>query len=128
MNQPPRSDLQVIADGVAAQADPVMSSDGTPIDDTTGGDAVRHTRISAAWLAVAIGLLLGVGLIAFIVQNTRPLEIKFLGASGHVPTAVALLAAAVIGGIIVLVVGISRITQLRLSARRRARRAKNLAG
>ena len=84
----------------------------------------RHTRVSAAWTAVAIAVLLGVALIAFIVQNTQKVQIKFFGASGHIPLVVALLAAAIIGALIVLVVGISRIAQLRLSTRRRSNRTK----
>ena len=83
---------------------------------------LRHTRLSAAWTAVAIAVVLGIALIAFIVQNTRSVEINFFTASGHVPVAVALLAAAVIGALIVLVVGIFRTTQLRMTARRRSNR------
>jgi uncharacterized integral membrane protein len=85
------------------------------------GGGVRHTRISAAWTAVVVAALLGVALIGFIVQNTQTVQIKFFGASGHIPLVVALLAAAIVGTLIVLVVGISRITQLRLSARRRSK-------
>ena len=87
--------------------------------------SVRHTRISAAWTAVAVAALLGVALIVFIVQNTQKVQINFFGASGHVPLVVALLAAAIVGALIVLVAGISRITQLRLSARRRSKRTKD---
>jgi uncharacterized integral membrane protein len=65
-----------------------------------------------------------VALIAFVVQNTQKVQIKFFGASGHIPLVVALLAAAIIGAIIILVAGISRITQLRLSARRRSKLTK----
>jgi uncharacterized integral membrane protein len=83
---------------------------------------VRHTRISAAWTAVAVAALLGVSLIAFIVQNTHSVQIKFFGASGHIPVAVALLAAALAGALVVLGVGISRVAQLRISARRRWKR------
>ena len=92
--------------------------------ETVNGRVPRHTRVSAAWTAVAIGVLLGVALIAFIVQNTQKVQIEFFGASGHIPLVVALLAAAIIGALIVLVVGISRIIQLRLSARRRSSRTK----
>jgi uncharacterized integral membrane protein len=84
--------------------------------------SVRHTRISAAWTAVAIAAVLGVALIAFVVQNTQRVQIKFFGAGGHIPLVVTLLAAAIVGALIVLVVGISRITQLRLSTRRRSKR------
>jgi uncharacterized integral membrane protein len=71
---------------------------------------------------VAVAVVLGVALIAFIVQNTHSVQIKFFGASGHIPVAVALLGAALVGALIVLGVGISRVTQLRLSARRRWKR------
>jgi uncharacterized integral membrane protein len=91
--------------------------------ETVGG--VRHTRMSAVCTATAVAVLLGVVLIALIVQNTQKVQIKFFGASGHIPLVVALLAAAIIGALIVLVVGISRITQLRLSARRRSRGTKH---
>jgi lipopolysaccharide assembly protein A len=91
---------------------------GPPIDSAVKG--VRRTRISRAWTAVAVMVVLGVALIAFLVQNTRSVHIKFFGASGHIPIAVALLAAALIGALIVLGVGIARTTQLRVAARRQA--------
>jgi uncharacterized integral membrane protein len=126
MIPPPGSDLQAIADGMNAQADPPTSPEGSPVD-ATGEDNVRPTRIGVAWAAVALAVVLGVGLIAFIVQNTHSIQIKFFGASGHVPAAAALLIAAVIGGLVVVVVAISRITHVRISARRRSRRAKDAA-
>lgn len=98
-----------------------VAGEPQPIESVSG---VRHTRISAAWTAVAVAALLGVALIVFIVQNTQKVQIKFFGASGHIPLVVALLAAAIIGALIVLVAGISRITQLRLTARRRSKRTK----
>jgi uncharacterized integral membrane protein len=67
---------------------------------------------------VAVATVLGVALIDFIVQNTRRTKVEFFGASGHIPVAVALLAAAVIGAVVVLAVGMARTTQLRLQARR----------
>ena len=97
---------------------------GEPKQTETASDSVRHTRISAAWTAVAVAVLLGVALIVFVVQNTQKVQIKFFGASGHIPLVVALLASAIVGALIVLVVGISRITQLRLSSRRRSKRMK----
>ena len=98
---------------------------GEPKQTETASNSVRHTRISAAWTAVAVAVLLGVALIAFVIQNTQKVQIKFFGASGHIPLVVALLAAAIVGALIVLVVGVSRITQLRLSSRRRAKRMKS---
>lgn len=78
----------------------------------------RHTRISGAWAAVFVGVVLGVALIDFIVENTRSLRVDFFSASGRMPAAVALLAAALAGASVVLVVGVCRTAQLRLSLRR----------
>jgi uncharacterized integral membrane protein len=81
-------------------------------------DGARHTRISGAWVTVAVAVVLGAALIDFIVQNTRSVRVEFFAASGHIPVAVALLAAALAGAFLVLAVGIARTTQLRMANRR----------
>jgi uncharacterized integral membrane protein len=81
----------------------------------------RHTRTSAAWAAVTVAVLLGVALIDFIAQNTRDVRIEFFSTSGRIPIAVALLAAALAGAVVVLAIGVGRVTQLRLTMRRQRR-------
>lgn len=81
----------------------------------------RFTRASAAWFATAVALLLLILLIVFILQNTTKVEIEFLGMAGTLPLGMALLIAAVAGGVVVAVAGIARVTQLRLGARRMRR-------
>ena len=81
------------------------------------------TRIGSAWMAVAVAVVLGVALIDFIVQNTRSVRIEFFSVNGQIPVAVALLAAAVAGGLVVLVAGVARTTQLRLTRHRERRSA-----
>jgi len=90
------------------------------------GDGVRHTRIGAAWAAVAAITVLGVALVDFIVENTDSVPIHFFSAAGHLPVAAALLAAALAGAAVVLAVGVCRTAQLRLSIRKR-RRASRVA-
>ena len=70
-------------------------------------------------------VLFGVALIDFIAQNTRDVKIEFFSASGRIPIAVALLAAAVLGAILVLAIGIGRVAQLRLSMHRQRRQHKS---
>ena len=84
--------------------------------------APRHTRISAAWVAVSVAVVFGVALIVFIAQNTRRVHIEFFTINAQVPVAVALLAAALAGAIVVLAIGVGRVTQLRLNLRRQRRR------
>jgi uncharacterized integral membrane protein len=88
-------------------------------------DKVRHTRTSAAWVAITVAVLFGVALIDFIAQNTRDVRIEFFTASGRIPIAVALLAAALCGAVVVLAIGIGRVAQLRLNMRRQRRASRS---
>jgi uncharacterized integral membrane protein len=92
-----------------------------------GQDGVHGTRIGSAWVAVVIAVVLGVALVDFIVQNTRSVRIEFFSANGHMPVAVALIGAALVGAFIVLAVGIARTTQLRIANRRGVKREKQAA-
>ena len=74
-------------------------------------------------MAVAIAVVVGAALVDFIVQNTRSVRIEFFSASGKIPVAVALIAAAVAGALVVLIVGVARTTQLRLLHRRERQQA-----
>jgi uncharacterized integral membrane protein len=91
------------------------------------GDGVHQTRIGRAWVAVIVAAILGVGLVDFIVQNTRSVRIEFFSASGQLPVAVALLGAALVGAFIVLAAGIARTTQLRIANRRGQKRERRAA-
>ncbi|GGM41341.1 lipopolysaccharide assembly LapA domain-containing protein [Promicromonospora citrea] len=94
-----------------------------PGPDTHGSSHVRRTstrpvkarrsRAGAAWVGICVAALLLVALIIFMLQNTQPVLVSFLGMEGSVPLAVALLIAGVGVGIIALVIGTIRITQLR---------------
>lgn len=79
------------------------------------------TRASAVWFAVAAALLLLVLLIVFILQNPTKVEVQFLGVEGTLSVGMALLIAAVAGGVLVAIAGIARVTQLRMNARRTRR-------
>jgi uncharacterized integral membrane protein len=79
------------------------------------------TRVSAAWVAVGVSLLFLVLLIVFILQNGAHVNVTFLWFSGSLPLGVALLIAAVVGGIVVAVAGAARVVQLRHAARRAVR-------
>jgi uncharacterized integral membrane protein len=80
--------------------------------------APRVTRASAAWAATGVALLLLILLIVFILQNSTKVEVHFLGLSGSISLGMALLIAAVGGGVVVGIAGVARVTQLRMNARR----------
>jgi uncharacterized integral membrane protein len=69
-------------------------------------------------VATAAAVLLLVMLIVFILQNSTRVEVHYLGLAGSLPLGMALLIAAVGGGVLVAIAGVARVTQLRMNARR----------
>ena len=82
----------------------------------------RRTRLSGAWTAVVVGLIALVVILVFILQNQQGVQVSFLFFSGHLPLAVALLFAMILGAVIVFAFGAARILQLRMVAGRARRK------
>lgn len=104
------------------RAETQSKRDGAP----PAPSAPRRTRASAFWVATGAALLLLILLIVFMLQNSTKVEVQFLGWTGTIPLGMALLIAAVGGGVVVAIAGVARVTQLRVHARR-TRRANTRA-
>ncbi len=104
-------------------ATPSPANDSMPAPGASG-----LTRASAVWVATGAALLLLSLLIVFMLQNSSKVEVHFLGLTGTIPLGMALLIAAVGGGVVVAIAGIARVTQLRFSARRTRRRGRRGRG
>jgi uncharacterized integral membrane protein len=63
-------------------------------------------------------------ILLFIFQNSQSAKISFVTASGRLPLAIALLAAATLGALFVLALGSIRILQLRRVIHRSSRRSE----
>ncbi|MGU3503074.1 LapA family protein [Mycobacterium sp. C31M] len=87
-------------------------------------DNVKFTRAAALWSALIIGFLVLIVLLIFISQNTDPGTFHFLGWNWTLPLGVALLLAAVGGGLLAVLVGAARIVQLRIAARKNLKAAR----
>lgn len=74
------------------------------------------------WIFTIAALLLLVLLIVFILQNQDAVLVRYFGLEGQLPLGVALLIAAVAGGLLVAASGVARVTALRIKARREAKR------
>lgn len=85
---------------------------------------VKFTRAAALWTAVIIGLLILIVLLIFIAQNTESAEFAFLGWHWSLPLGVAILGAAVCGGLLTVAVGTVRLFQLRKAAKRNLKAAR----
>ncbi len=87
----------------------------------------RRTRLSGAWTAVVVGLVALVVILVFVLQNQQSVEVTFLMFQGHLPLAVALLFALILGAVIVFAFGAARILQLRMVAGRARRKGPSSA-
>jgi uncharacterized integral membrane protein len=97
-------------------SDVVSPSEQPPKKGAYPGE--EHTRLSGAWTALVIGVLALVLILIFILQNLQSVQLSFLFFQGHLPLAVALLFAVILGAVIVLAFGGARISQLRGVAKR----------
>ena len=80
--------------------------------------AVGLTRAGALWSSLIAGFLILILLLVFITQNTETTAFTFLGWHWHLPLGVAILLAAVVGGLITVAVGTARILQLSRAAKK----------
>lgn len=78
----------------------------------------RITRAGALWSALIAGFLVLIVLLVFIAQNTMSVPLTFLGWHWNMALGVAILVAAVGGGLLTALVGTARIYQLRREAKK----------
>lgn len=95
----------------SAQVPPVGATAPTP-------ESAKFTRAAAVWTALTVGMLILILLLIFIAQNTTSARFTFLGAHWNLPLGVAILLAAVCGGLITVLAGTARIYQLRRAAKK----------
>jgi uncharacterized integral membrane protein len=80
--------------------------------------ALAFTRAGALWTALIAGFLILILLLIFITQNTTSASFQFFVWHWSLPLGVAILLAAVGGGLITVAVGTARIVQLRRTAKK----------
>ena len=82
---------------------------------------VPKTKTSRTWVGVGVGLFVLLMVIIFIAQNLHNARLNFLWLHGNVTIGLAISLAFVLGAIFVLLIGVARVAQLRLMARRHRR-------
>ena len=84
---------------------------------------VGFTRAAALWSSLFFGFLILIVLLIFVAQNTESASFAFLGWHWTLPLGVAILAAAVCGGLVAVLAGAARIFQLRRAAKKNLKAA-----
>lgn len=85
---------------------------------TTTPHGVPFTRAAALWTSLIAGFLILIVLLIFITQNNASVPFSFLVWHWNLPLGVAMLLAAVAGGLITVLAGTARLFQLRRAAKR----------
>lgn len=98
----------------AVPADPA----GAPAPSGAQAADVQFTRAAALWSSLILGFLVLIVLLIFIAQNTASASFAFLSWRWDLPLGVAILLAAVCGGLITAGVSAARMFQLRRTAKR----------
>ncbi|MET7991336.1 lipopolysaccharide assembly protein LapA domain-containing protein [Amycolatopsis sp. NPDC005232] len=100
----------------------VPGTDPIPTDPTTTSPPTkpgkRPTRVSGAWIAAVVAIVLLAFLLVFILQNLDSVTVHFLGMSGSLPIGIAMLLAALGGMVVIALVAGARIMQLKKAGRR----------
>ena len=112
------------------QVQGVRPADGAPdgqpgrVSRPEPAKPVTRSRLGGLWITLTSGAVVLLLLLIFILENGQGVEIAYFGAHGHLPLGVALLLAAIFGILLVVVPGGGRMLQLRMAARRQARRPR----
>lgn len=109
-----------------AAPDPTNASEAGKHTPAKQGKATepKLTRAGALWSALILGFLVLIVLLIFIAQNTDPVPMTFLSWHWSLPTGVAILGAAVAGGLLTVAAGSARIFQLRRAAKKNFKAAQ----
>jgi uncharacterized integral membrane protein len=81
---------------------------------------VPSTRTGVVWGALGFGILLLILVLVFVLQNLTAASTTFFSIKWTIPLGLDLLLAALLGGLIVFLLGVARMLQLRRLARRYA--------
>jgi uncharacterized integral membrane protein len=95
-------------------AEPLHPNKTVVLSDEAG----KFTRAGALWTALIVGFVVLILLLVFILQNGDPATIHMFGWAADLPQGVALLMAAIAGGLLTFLVGTARILQLRRAAKK----------
>ena len=100
-----------------APAEPPIAASPTS-KPATPESAVKFTRAAALWSALIVGFVILILLLVFIMQNTDSATVHFFAWEWNLPVGVAILLAAVCGGLLTVAAGTARIVQLRRAAKK----------
>lgn len=104
----------------AAGGSGAVEKAGEPVERSGGGkhELAPQSRTGVLWTALAIAGVVLVFLLIFVAQNFAAVTVHFLGLEFSLPIGLALLFAAIVGGVLVWLAGTARMIQMRRAAKK----------
>jgi uncharacterized integral membrane protein len=94
---------------------------GRPPAQLPAEAAKERTRTKVVFTSLVAGLVILILLLIFMLENTQSVKVRYFGAGGHIALGLALLLAAVGGGLLVAIAGSARVLQLRRRIKRHSK-------
>jgi uncharacterized integral membrane protein len=113
------------SDPHVSSGEPVPPVAAEPDRSELPASEVKFTRAAALWTSLILGFLILIVLLIFIAQNTASTPFTFLSWHWNLQLGVAILLAAVCGGLITALVSAARMFQLRRAAKKNLEAALN---
>ena len=114
MPEPPVAHTNTDAQAVVPAAD-------AGVQKSAPKPSVKGSLAGGTWVALIAGMLLLILLLVFIVQNQQKVELSLFAWNVTIPAGVGFLSAAILGALIMALVGGVRMLELRRQVRRAAR-------
>lgn len=98
----------------------VVEKAAEPVERSGGGkhELAPQSRTGVLWTALAVAGVVLVFLLIFVAQNFAAVTVHFLGLEFSLPIGLALLFAAIVGGVLVWLAGTARMIQMRRAAKK----------
>lgn len=108
------------AQGPDAAGSGVVEKAAEPVERSGGGkhELAPQSRTGVLWTALAVAGVVLVFLLIFVAQNFAAVTVHFLGLEFSLPIGLALLFAAIVGGVLVWLAGTARMIQMRRAAKK----------
>lgn len=115
-------DEQAVPTVETPSGDPSSPASDVPFGQSAEAPASPgRSRLGSTLVASTIGMLLALAMVVFALQNDIRQAYEFLWFDFTLPDGIAMLLAAICGGLVVALLGLARVLQLRLAARRHRR-------
>ncbi len=113
---------EVVPTPQAPSSDPASATNGGPLGPSgVAPPSSGRSRLGTTLVGSTVGMVVALAIVVFALQNETRQSYEFLWFDFTLPGGIAIVLATICGGLVVALLGLGRVLQLRLAARRHRR-------